>query len=88
MGFAVVDVPAGKVSFTEVEAEENAPMAAAPAYRWTPDGSAVIRQAAPGADGIRVYGLDGTPRRTLDDVRWTADAGFSPSLNTHPEPAS
>ncbi|NJP23648.1 MULTISPECIES: serine/threonine-protein kinase [unclassified Microbispora] len=81
VGFAVVDVPARKVSFTEVEGEDekNAPAAAAPVYRWTPDGSAVIRQAAPGADGIRVYDLDGTPRRTIDGVRWTADAGFSPS---------
>ncbi|MEU8176005.1 serine/threonine-protein kinase [Microbispora hainanensis] len=78
VGFAVVDVPARKVSFTEVEDEENTSAAGA-AYRWTPDGSAVIRQTASGADGIRVYGLDGTPRRTFDGVRWTADAGFSPS---------
>ncbi|WP_182907926.1 protein kinase domain-containing protein [Microbispora sp. H13382] len=76
-GFAVVDVQARRVSFTKVEDGE----AGTATYQWTPDGSAVIRSSASGNDGVRVYGLDGTLRRTLDGVRWTSavNAGFSPS---------
>lgn len=78
-GFAIVDVRARKASFTEVAGEGKGSAAGAVAYRWTPDGSAVIRRAASGEDGIGVYGLDGKLRRTITGVRWTADAGFSPS---------
>ncbi|GGO03898.1 hypothetical protein GCM10010116_07660 [Microbispora rosea subsp. aerata] len=78
-GFAIVDVRARKVTFTEVEGEDEGPAAGGAAYRWTPDGEAVIRWTPPDEDGIRVYGLDGRPRRTIPGVRWTDDAGFSPS---------
>ncbi|WP_182887667.1 serine/threonine-protein kinase [Microbispora sp. H10885] len=77
VGFAVVDVKARTTTFTRIEDAR----ASAATYRWTPDGTSVIRWTARGKDGIRVYGLDGTLRRTIGGLRWTdaVDVGFSPS---------